>query len=168
MQNQKIITSALLSLLTLSTISAMGLLQSTERVGSTGIIVKSSEPHTILPSILSLPKPSPPEPKVELDIFTDIQCSIKMTTINWGVLEAGETSHMPIFIKNIGETKITLGLFTENWSSQQAMEHMHLSWDYDGTLIHPNQVVKGSLTLQIDQNCPELSQYGFDIIIVGS
>ena len=91
-----------------------------------------------------------------------------MTTINWGVLEAGETSHIPIFVKNIGETKITLGLFTENWSSQQASENMHLSWDYDGIIIQPNQIVNGSLTLQIDQNCPELSQYGFDIIIVGS
>ena len=168
MQSQKIITSALLSLLTLSTISAIGLLQSSERVGSTGIIVKSPEPPNILPSTLGSAIPSPPEPKVELDVFTDFQCTIKMTTINWGVLEAGETSHLPIFIKNIGEIKITLGLFTENWSSQQAMEHVHLSWDYDGTLIQPNQVVKGSLILQIDQNCPELSQYGFDIIIVGS
>lgn len=146
----------------------MGLMQSTERVGSTGIIVKSFEPPTILPSSLGSPKLSPPEPKVELDIFTDFQCSIKMTTINWGVLEAGETSHIPIFVKNIGETKITLGLFTENWSSQQASENMHLSWDYDGIIIQPNQIVNGSLTLQIDQNCPELSQYGFDIIIVGS
>ncbi len=110
MQNQKIITSALLSLLTLSTISAMGLMQSTERVGSTGIIVKSSEPPTIFPSTLSSPKPFPPEPKVELDIFSDIQCTIKMTTINWGELEAGETSNKPVFIKNNGETKITLGL----------------------------------------------------------
>ena len=134
----KIITSALLSLLTLSTISAIGLLQSSERVGSTGIIVESPEPPNILPSTLGSAIPSPPEPKVELDVFTDFQCTIKMTTINWGVLEAGETSHLPIFIKNIGEIKITLG------------------------------VVKGSLTLQIDQNCPELSQYGFDIIIVGS
>ena len=146
----------------------MGLMQSTERVGSTGIIVKSFEPPTILPSSLGSPKLSPPEPKVELDIFTDFQCSIKMTTINWGVLEAGETSHIPIFVKNIGETKITLGLFTENWSSQQASENMHLSWDYDGIIIQPNQIVNGRLTLQIDQNCPELSQYGFDIIIVGS
>ena len=146
----------------------MGLMQSTERVGSTGIIVKSFEPPTILPSSLGSPKLSPPEPKVELDIFIDFQCSIKMTTINWGVLEAGETSHIPIFVKNIGETKITLGLFTEIWSSQQASENMHLSFDYDGIIIQPNQIVNGSLTLQIDQNCPELSQYGFDIIIVGS
>jgi len=168
MQNQKIITSALLSLLTLGTISAMGLMQSTERVGSTGIIVKSFEPPTNLPSTLDSPIPPPPEPKVELDIFTDLQCTIKMTAINWGELEAGETSHKPIFIKNNGETKIMLGLHTENWSSQQASEHMHLSWDYDGIIIQPNQVVKGILTLQIDENCPELSQYGFDIIFIGS
>ena len=154
MQNQKNITTILLSLLTLSSISAMGLMQSTERVGSTGIIVKSFESPTLLPSTLGSPKLFPPEPKVELDIFIDFQCSIKTTTINWGVLEAGETSHIPIFIKNIGETKITLGLFTENWSSQQASENMHLSWDYDGIIIQPNQIVNGSLTLQIDQNCP--------------
>ena len=165
MNHQKLLVVTLLSIFTFSSISAMGLMQSTERVGSTGIIVKPIERS--IPYTQGSPTPPPPEPIIELDIFTDPQCTKRMTTINWGELKAGDSSHKNIYIKNSGETKITLGMYTENWSSTQASDHMRLSWDYNGLLLQPNQVLNIDLELEIDQDCPELSQYGFDIIIIG-
>lgn len=167
MKNQKQISIGLFILLSFSCVSAVGVLQSTEKVGSTGIIIRTEKQSPIIvTSPLSLPPP--PEPVVDVDIFSDIGCTKQLMTIDWGELEAGESSSKSIYIKNNGETRIVLRLYTENWSSQVADDHISLTWDYNGSLLKSGQIFNVNLILEIDSDCPELIQYRFDIIIIGS
>jgi hypothetical protein len=158
---------ALIGALTLGSISAMGLLQSTERIGSSGIIVRPvSDPIYISPS--PSPSPPPPEPSIEIDIYSDPECRNVISNVEWGEIESGGSSDVQVYVKNNGDVSVIISFDTENWSSSTAESNMVLSWDYDGVQIQPREIRAVTLTLRVDSNCPELSSFGFNIVIIGS
>jgi hypothetical protein len=165
----QIITVVLMGALTLGSISVMGLLQSTERVSTAGIIVKPFKDTIFIPFAADkTPNPPPPEPSIEIDVYSDPECTTIMSDVPWGEIESGESSNHLVYVKNNGDTSVVLSLSTENWSSSTAQNNMFLTWDYDGSQIQPNVVKAVTLNLNVDSDCPELSSFGFDIIIIGS
>lgn len=159
-----------MSCLTIGSLSVTGLLQSTETVGSSGIVVRAPPPA---PAPLgggssSPPSPPPPEPQVEIDIYNDLECTQIMSDISWGEIEAGETSTATIYVKNSGETGVTLSLDSENWSPSNAEDYMDLDWDYDNTNLQIGEVRGITLTLDVDADCPAMSGFVFDVVIIGS
>ena len=162
----QIITIILLSALTIGTISVTGLLQSTERIGASGIIIRPAESPVLPPS--TPVTPPPPEPQIDIEIYANSACTQLMSTIDWGEIEAGGSSVTQLYVKNNGDTAVVLSLDSENWSSTTAMNNMNLSWNYDGSNIQPGQVKTVKITLTVDIDCPELSNFGFDVIIIGS
>jgi hypothetical protein len=155
--------------LTFGGLSVMGLLQSTERIDSSGIIVRPvTNPIILPPSAPYNPTPPPPEPVIEIDVYSNIECTDIISNVEWGEIEAGGDSDVQIYVKNNGDTSVIISLDTENWSSQDAETHMNLSWNYNGTPIQSGEVRSVLLTLSVSSICPELSSFGFDIVIIGS
>jgi hypothetical protein len=165
----KIIAIIAVCALAFGSFSVMGLLQSTERLDSSGIIIRPvTNPIMLPPSTSYTPTPPPPEPVIEIDVYSNIECTNIMTNIEWGEIEAGGDSDVQLYVKNNGDTDILISLDTENWSSQDAENHMNLSWNYNGASLQPGEVRAVVLTLSVSSNCPELSSFGFDIVIIGS
>ena len=164
----KILVILFMGAVTIGSISVTGLLQSTERIGASGIIVRPTETAFIPPSTGFNPIPPPPEPEIEIDIYSNYECTNVLTNVEWGEIEAGESSSSTIYVKNNGDTSVTLSLTTENWSSNTAQDNMNLSWDFDGNPVQSGEVVEVTLSLSVDPDCPELDNFGFDIIIIGS
>ncbi|MFC1803136.1 hypothetical protein ACFL0D_04115 [Thermoproteota archaeon] len=165
----KPIIFVILAVVTVGGITAMGLMQSTERLGTSGLIIRPVETSLLIPESLSpAPSPPPPEPSIEIDIYKDLECTELMSTVDWGEIEAGGTSYLQLYVKNNGDANVIISLQTENWDSQIAENNMELSWDYNGAAIQPEQILPVTLTLSVDEDCPELTNFGFDIVIVGS
>ena len=160
----------LLTLVTVGGISTMGIMQSTERMSSSGIIVRPApQPPSSPPSSPpSGPSPPPPEPSIEIDVYTDQSCTQVMSVVDWGEITAGGSSYETVFVRNNGQTDVVISLQTENWTSQTAYNYMSVSWDYGGSVIGPGEVVEVSLELSVDADCPALTSFGFDIVIIGS
>ncbi len=152
---------------TVGSLSVTGLLQSTEKFSSSGVIVVPPPSPPIVgggtPS-----SPPPPEPTVEIDVYSDQACTQTLTDVIWGEIETGESSSETIHVKNNGDTNVFLSLDTENWSPENATDYMNLYWNYDGTSIPPGQVRSIVLTLSISGSCPAMSEFNFDILIIGS
>ena len=167
-QNLKIITVAILAAaMTIASLSVTGLLQSTERVGSSGIIVESTPEVIILPPP-SAPTPPPPEPEVEIDIYEDQGCTATLSSIEWGEIEAGSSSSATIYIKNNGDTNVMLGLDTDSWIPAICESYSTLSWNYDNSDLSPGEVREVILNLEVDPDCPATDVFNFDIVIIGS
>jgi hypothetical protein len=164
--SNKIIVAGIIMLTALTTagISVMGLLQSSERLGASGIIIRA----TPSPPPGSPPSPPPPEPTVEIDVFEDSSCSTVLTSVDWGEIEAGELTTASLYVKNNGDSSVVLGLSSESWSPSEAEDYIILYWDYDGSSISPGNGVDIILTLDVDVDCPELSSFSFDMVITGS
>jgi hypothetical protein len=165
MSNKTIIAGIIiLTALTTTGISVMGLLQSSERLGSSGIIIRATPTPPLTPPIT----PPPPEPDVEIDIYENSGCTIVLTSIEWGEIEAGDSSTAVLYVKNNGDSSVMLALSSENWSPDEAEDYTTFYWDYDGSSISPGDSVGITLTLDVDADCPELSRFSFDIVITGS
>ena len=155
-----------LSLVLIGSMSVVGLLQSTERVSSSGIIIQPPPP---LPDPPTSPptQPPPPEPTVEIDVYSDAGCTVEATDIEWGSVEAGNSVNRVIFIKNAGESGVTLSLSTQNWSPPTASDDIQLTWNYDGSTLNPGSVREVILTLSVSPNISGIDTFSFDIVLTG-
>jgi hypothetical protein len=166
-QGPKILAVAFVAVaMTVVSLSASGILQSTERLGSSGIIIESAPAP--IPSLPFTSSPPPPEPEVEIDVYEDLECTTVQSSIDWGEIEAGASSRVTIYIQNNGDTDILLGLNSENWTSENINDFTTLSWDDYGAALTPGEIRGVTLTLEVDSDCPSINNFGFDIIIIGS
>ena len=99
--------------------------------------------------------------------FWDINCTSRVTEIDWGLVEPGYHVNATIYLRNEGNAPITLSLHTENWSPSNASNYITLSWDYAGQMVDPGAVVKVVLTLAISSHVMGITNFTFDIVITG-
>ena len=172
-ENNKLKTLLIVILVVVATVSSLsvtGLLQSTEKFITSGVVVRPPPPIVTggggSPS--HPPSPPPPEPVVEIDVYIDSNCTQKVTEVTWGVIFSGNSKSTTIFVKNKGDTRVVLSLITENWTPSNAANFMSLTWNDDGLPISAGKIKELVLTLKIDKDCPEISGFSFDIVIVAS
>ena len=137
-------------------LAVIGVLQTTKTVSSSGIIVQPA-----------LPLPPPPEPTVDIGVYSVSSLNIVCSSIEWGNIAAGNSIARNIWIKNLGDGDVALSLDTDNWSSYNAQNHIDLSWDDNGNLLTPGSVRRILLTVSVDPSISGVAAFYFDIIIVG-
>ena len=103
-----------------------------------------------------------------IGVYSNSQCSTQLSSILWGTLQPGGSQSDICYIKNEGNTPITLSLQASNWSPASASNYLALSWNYNNQPISPNQVVQVTLTLSVASNIAGITNFGFDITIIGS
>jgi hypothetical protein len=103
-----------------------------------------------------------------IGIYSNSQCNTQLSSVSWGTLQPGESQNAICYIKNEGNTPITLSLQASNWSPASASNYLALNWNYNNQPISPNQVVQVTLTLSVASNIDGITTFGFDITIVGS
>ena len=84
------------------------------------------------------------------------------------MVEPGSSTSVTVYIKNTGNSPVTLTLDTENWNPSSASNYMSLSWDYNGQSIDAGGVVQVELTLTVYSNVTGITDFNFDIVITGS
>ena len=103
-----------------------------------------------------------------IGIYSNSQCTTPLTSVTWGTVQPGENQNKICYIKNEGNTPITLFLQASNWAPSSASNCLALSWNYNNQPISPNQVVQVNLTLSVASNTVGITNFGFDITIIGT
>ena len=140
--------------------AVVGVLQSNERLSTSGIVTR--------PALPPPPSSPPPEPDIEIDVYSDSGCTQLVSNVDWGEILAGSTITRIVYVKNNGDYEVALGLSTENWSPVEAMADITLDWDYDGTFIEVDEVRQVRFSLSVDSGIGGISSFSFDIVITGS
>jgi hypothetical protein len=162
-------TLAMISIAFVGGMSVVGLLQSNERLNSSGIVTQPPPPLPPPPSSPpSPPPPPPPEPTIDIDVYSDSACTQPISSVVWGSIEAGDSEDRVVYVKNTGDDSVVLGLGTDNWSPGGAEDDLHLSWDYGGGALSAGAVVRLTLTLDVDSSAGGIDDFSFDIVITGS
>jgi len=106
---------------------------------------------------------------LRIAVFQDATCKQNLTSINWGLVEAGGSRQQPIWIKNTGNTPVRLNMTTENWSPSQAKYYITLSWDKEGRVLDAGQVIDATLKLEVSQSVAQtnIMEFSFTIVITG-
>jgi hypothetical protein len=105
---------------------------------------------------------------IGVGVYWDSGCSNQVTSVDWGTIEPGATKNVTVFIRNEGNAPETLSLETENWNPQNASSYMNLTWDYGSQVIDVDEVIQVTLSLSISDTIEGITNFSFDIIIIGS
>jgi hypothetical protein len=104
----------------------------------------------------------------DLGVYSDPACTTPKTSLSWGTLQPGGSQTQDCYIKNEGNTALTLSLQTSSWSPSVAESYLDLSWDYNGNPINADAVVHVTFTLSVDSGITGVTTFSFDITIVGT
>lgn len=105
-----------------------------------------------------------------IGVYSDSACTQELTSINWGVVEAGGTRQREIWIKNVGNTQVKLNMTTESWNPAGAKNYITLTWDKEAHALEAGQSFKATLTLSVSANVVQTSiiDFSFTIVIRGN
>lgn len=105
---------------------------------------------------------------IGVTVYSDAGCTSRLTSIDWGILEPGESKNVTCYIRNEGNSAVTLSLSTENWNPSNASLSITLTWNYDGQFIDPSEAIEVTFTLAVSASVSGITDFSFDIVIVGS
>jgi len=106
----------------------------------------------------------------EIGVYSNSNCTIPLTSLPWGTLQPGGSQNMDCYIKNEGNSALTLFMETSDWypTSPDVTEYLTFSWDYNGASIDPDAVVHVTFTLSVDASIEGIPSFSFDITIIGT
>jgi hypothetical protein len=104
----------------------------------------------------------------DIGVYQDVSFTNRASTINWGTLDLGATKIYSIYIRNEGNTALTLSMSPSNWNPSTASSYLSITWNYNGQAINPNEYVRVTLTLTVSESIAGISNFSFDINLVGT
>jgi len=102
---------------------------------------------------------------VGVGVYWDQAATNPVSSINWGLLEAGSNTNKTVYIRNEGTTATLLSLTTSNWSPTNASNYMTLGWDYSGQTLNVNDIIQVKFTLSVSASVSGITSFSFDITI---
>ena len=105
---------------------------------------------------------------VGVGIYKDINFTVSVTQIDWGIVEAGESKNFSAYIVNRSNVPITLSMITENWNPTNASNFITLTWNYDGSQIAVDGYVFVTFMLSVDHATSGIDTFSFTIVVTGS
>lgn len=105
---------------------------------------------------------------VGLGVYWDPQCTDATSSLEFGQLEPGSSKNFALYIRNEGNTLLTLNIVSENWDPANAADYMTLTWNREGQQIDPDEIIGCTITLSVSPNIQGISSFSLDIIISGT
>lgn len=101
-------------------------------------------------------------------VYKDVNFTVPVSEIDWGIVEHGETKNFSAYIKNESNVPITLTMHTEDWIPANASSFISFSWDYSGSEILVDGSIPVTFVLNVDPTTAGIDSFSFTIVIVGS
>jgi len=105
---------------------------------------------------------------IGIGAYWDENLTNRVNGIDWGLLEPGDQKSFSIYLHNEGNSAVTLSESTSNWNPSAVATYLTLSWDYNGQTIEADKNLQVTLTLSVSASITGISNFGFDIIVVGT
>jgi hypothetical protein len=104
---------------------------------------------------------------IGVGVYWDPNCTNAVSVIDWGILEPGSTKNVTVYIRNEGNSMVSLNMTTSNWNPSNATDYISLRWDYDGQPLSPESVAEVTLILAVSADITGVTNFSFDIVIAG-
>ena len=105
---------------------------------------------------------------IGVEVYVDPELIVRLTEINWGSVEPGETKTYSAYVRNAGNTPIILSLNTTSWLPLEASSMIRVYWNYSGEIVHAWQAVMVEFELRVDPSIIGVDAFSFTIVITGS
>jgi len=71
---------------------------------------------------------------------------IKIEKISWEEIKI-DPLNTTVYVKSVSNFKVTLDIFLTDWNPAEISDYLTISWDYNGTLINPGEIIPVTMTL---------------------
>ncbi len=105
---------------------------------------------------------------VGVGVYWDSGFTNRTATIDWGTFDAGVQRSVTVYLRNEGNYPVTFSLSELNWNPAAASSYMGLTWNYNGQVVNTGASVQVTLTLTVSSGITGVSNFSFDITVVGS
>jgi hypothetical protein len=102
-----------------------------------------------------------------IGLYSNLACTTPKTSVEWGELQKGGSSSVTIYIKNEGDSPLTLALTTTEWNPSNAVDYITVNWNYNNQQVNPDQVIPVIITLSVDADA-QATNFGVKLFIVGT
>jgi len=105
---------------------------------------------------------------VGVGVYSDIGCTQKVVSLDWGTLAPGESKMQTLYVKNEGSVRIVLSMSVGNWTPSSASGYMDVTWNRQGDILDVGSVVSAVFTLSVSESISGITSFSFEITIVGT
>lgn len=105
---------------------------------------------------------------VNVGVYSNAECTQTLTSINWGTISPGGSVAQTIYVKNTGNTQITLSMSTTNWNPPEANGPLTITWNKQGTTLAVGQSTAATLTLTASPSTSGITTFSVNIVITGT
>jgi hypothetical protein len=105
---------------------------------------------------------------IGVGIYWNSACTNQTSSIDWGMLESGTNKTVRIYVRNEGNTAVTLSRTLQNWNPASASNYVTVNWDYSGQTQSVNQVLPVNLTLAVLSTVSGITNFTFEIMITAT
>lgn len=71
---------------------------------------------------------------------------IKIEKISWDEIKV-DPLNTTVYVKSVSNFKVTLDIFLTDWNPAEISDYLTISWDYNGALINPGEIIPVTMTL---------------------
>jgi len=113
------------------------------------ILLSKSDSDVYLPSVGTIKT-------IDVEIYWDPNGENKRETLSWDEIKIEKldgdeiktkTVNTTVYVKSVSNFRVTLNMFLTDWNPQAISEYITISWDYNGTLISPGEIIPVTMTL---------------------
>lgn len=113
-----------------------------------------------------VPNVSGVETLEDIGVYWDENCSLRVHSIDWGILSPGEVREVVVFVRNEGNESFLFILRPENWVPENASDYLSFSWSCEDNKIEVGEVVKVTQNLFVSPVITGISNFSFDIVFM--
>lgn len=101
-------------------------------------------------------------------VFWDLGCTVPVETIDWELISPGDLKGTTVYIKSTKNVNFTMTINATDWNPPEADQYFTIDWNYTGQVLYPTDVVTTQITLYLDPNVADITNFSFDILIVAT
>jgi hypothetical protein len=105
---------------------------------------------------------------VGVGVYTSSSCVATVSTVDWGQITPGHSISRTFYLRNEGNSDVTLSMFVTNWTPAITEDYMSVDWNYAGQSLSPNQVITVTFTLSVNSAINGIETFNFNIDIIGA
>jgi len=101
----------------------------------------------------------------DIGIYQESDCSTVVSNISWGTVYPGDSVSRIVYIRHEGTINITLSFNVTDWLPTNASMFLYIDWDYDNTVLIPEEVRPVVFTLYVNATVSGIKEFSNNIYI---
>ena len=102
---------------------------------------------------------------VGIGIYWNQGCTNRTLSLDWGPIEPGSNSTVMVYVRNEGDSAVSLWMTTSNWTPSVASSYLTLSWTYSGRILRAYEVIPIELKMNVSPTVSGITDFGVDIVV---